>query len=130
MLPKSKILAIGLLAAVAVAGFAAGAATMSRAETGRRTRDYSYSAQLAEQLGLTHAQQDSIRAIMRAHRSETMAIIAPVKERLDSVRARAREEIKAVLTADQRARYEDLIARDRAHFDSAAAGRGAKTGTR
>ncbi|MFI5208537.1 MAG: hypothetical protein ACHQX4_11050 [Gemmatimonadales bacterium] len=60
MLPKSKILAISLLAAVAVAGFAAGAATMSRAEPGRRNRDYSYSAQLADQLGLSQVQQDSI----------------------------------------------------------------------
>ncbi|MFI5208536.1 MAG: hypothetical protein ACHQX4_11045 [Gemmatimonadales bacterium] len=53
-----------------------------------------------------------------------------MKDRLDSVRTRAREEIKALLTADQRARYDELIARDRAHWDSAAAGRGAKTGTR
>ena len=130
MLPKSKILAISLLAAVAVAGFAAGAATMSRAEPGRHNRDYSYSAQLAEQLGLTQVQQDSIRAIMRSHRSEMQAIIAPVKERLDSVRTQAREEIKALLTPDQRARYDELISRDRARWDSAAAGRGARTGTR
>ena len=129
MLPKSKILAISLLAAVGVAGFAAGAATMSRAEPGRRNRDYSYSAQLGEQLGLTQVQQDSIRAIMHSHRAEMQSIIAPVKARLDSVRAQAREEIKALLTSDQRARYEELIARDRAHWDSAAS-RGTKSGTR
>jgi Spy/CpxP family protein refolding chaperone len=126
MLPKSKILAIGLLAAVAVAGFAAGAATMSRADTSRR--DYSYSAQLADQLGLSRVQQDSIHAIMRSHRAEMQAIIAPVKERLDSVRTQAREEIKALLTPDQRVRYEEMVARDRARWDSAAS-RGAKTGT-
>jgi Spy/CpxP family protein refolding chaperone len=131
MLPISKLYAISLLAAVGVAGFAAGAATMSRAETGRRgARDYSYSAQLAEQLGLTQVQQDSIHAIMRSHRAEMQAIIAPVKDRLDSVRTQAREEIKALLTSDQRARYEEMIARDRARWDSAAASRGTRTGTR
>ena len=126
MLPKSKLLAIGLLAAVAVTGFAAGAATMTRAEP-RRT-DNSYSARLTEQLGLSQAQHDSIRAIMDKHRAEMQAIIAPVKERLDSNRAQAREEIKLLLTPDQRARYEEMIARDRARWDSAAS-RGAKTGT-
>src|SRR5437899_9637239 len=111
MMPtKSKVYAISLLAAVGVAGFAAGAATMSRADT-RKPEDLrercSYSGQLSDQLGLSQAQRDSIRAIMRAHRPEMQAIIAPVKERLDSVRARTREEIKLVLTADQRVRYDE-----------------------
>ena len=126
MLPKSKLLAISLLAAVGVTGFAAGAATMTRAEP--RRADNSYSGRLTEQLGLSPAQHDSIRAIMDKHRAEMQTIIAPVKERLDSNRAQAREEIKALLTSGQRARYEELIARDRAHWDSAAS-RGTKSGT-
>ena len=133
MLPKSKLYAIGLLAAVAVAGFAAGAATMSRADT-RKPVDLrercSYSGRLTEQLGLTTAQHDSIRAIMTAHRPEMQAIIGPVKDRLDSVRSRTREEIRAVLTAEQRARYDELAARERARWDSAAAKGAARTGTR
>ena len=127
---KSKLYAISLLAAVGVAGFAAGAATMSRAEPRHADYGSSYSGRLTQQLGLSPAQHDSIRAIMDSHRAEMRAIIAPVRDRLDSVQARARAEIRAVLTADQRMRYDSLVARDRARWDSAAAGHAARPGTR
>lgn len=130
---KSKLYAIGLLAAVGVAGFAVGAATMSRADT-RKSADYrerfSYSGMLGDELGLTTAQRDSIRAITRAHRPAMHALLAPVRPQMDSLRARMRAEIRAVLTGDQQVRFDTIVARERARWDSAAPGRNARTGTR
>jgi Spy/CpxP family protein refolding chaperone len=116
MLPKSKIQALGLLAAVAVAGFALGAATMGRAATPTpvdwRER-CSYSGMLHDRLGLTDVQRDSIRALMRNQRPAMRALLAPVQPHMDSLRADMREQVRAVLTPEQRARYDSLLARER-----------------
>jgi Spy/CpxP family protein refolding chaperone len=127
MLPKSKLQAIGLLAAVALAGFAAGAATMGRAG-GRRPADarerFSYSAMLGDELGLRADQRDSIRAIMRAHRPEMHTIMTTIRPQMDSLRARMRADIRAVLTPVQATKYDSLVTRERARWDSAGARRG------
>ena len=130
MLPTSKIKAIGLLAAVAVAGFAAGAATMSRADT-QPPVDWrercSYSGMLKDRLGLSDEQRDSIRNIMRAHRGEMHVLFDQVRPRMDSVRAVVRGQVRAVLTPAQLLRFDSLEARDRSersareHGDSTAA---------
>src|SRR5438105_15361702 len=117
MLPKSKIQAIGLLAAVAVAGFAAGAATMSRADT-RPPVDWrercSLSGMLKDRLGLDDRQRDSIKVIMRAHRPEFHALMDRVRPQMDSVRAVVTAQVRAVLTPAQRIQYDSLQARERA----------------
>ncbi len=117
MLPNSKIKAIGLLAAVAVAGFAAGAATMSRADT-KTPADFrercSYSGMLKDRLGLTDQQRDSMRTIMRSHRAEMHALMQAVRPQMDSVRAIVDAEIRAVMTPEQRVQYDSLQARERA----------------
>jgi Spy/CpxP family protein refolding chaperone len=117
MLPKSKIRAIALLVAVGVAGFAAGAATMSRAET-RAPTDWrercSYSGMLKDRLNLSAAQQDSIRAIMRAHRVEMHALFEHVRPQMDSVRAVVRGQVRALLTPAQQLQYDSLETHERA----------------
>ena len=117
MLPKSKIQAIGLLAAVAVAGFAAGAATMSRADT-KPPVDWrercSLSGMLKDRLNLSDAQRDSIRAIMRNHRTEMHTVMERVKPQMDSVRTIVDSEIRAVLTPAQRTAFDSLKAHERA----------------
>lgn len=116
MLPKSKIQAIGLLAAVAVAGFAAGAATKGRADTPAPTdwrERCSYSGMLHDRLGLSESQRDSIRALMRANRPAMEALIRPVRPQMDSMRAAMRASVRAMLTAEQRARYDSLLTRER-----------------
>jgi Spy/CpxP family protein refolding chaperone len=117
MLPKSKIQAIGLLAAVAVAGFAAGAATMSRADT-KPPVDWrercSLSGMLKDRLGLTDQQRDSVRSIMRSHRVEMHAVMDKVRPQMDSMRTIVNAEIRAVLTAAQKVQFDSLQARDRA----------------
>jgi Spy/CpxP family protein refolding chaperone len=119
MLPNSKIKAIGLLVAVAMTGFAAGAATMSRADTRapvptdwrERCR---YSGMLKDQLKLSDAQSDSIRSIMRAHRTEMTALMQKVKPQMDSLQAIVRAEVRAVMTPAQAMQYDSLRARERA----------------
>lgn len=132
MFAKTKIQAIGLLAAVAVAGFAAGAATMSRADT-RSPTDWrercSYSGMLHDRLGLSDAQRDSIRVLMRAQRPAMQALMAPMRPQMDSLRAGMRERVRAVLTAEQRLRYDSLIAHEheeRTRDSSAGAPRGGR----
>jgi Spy/CpxP family protein refolding chaperone len=116
MLPTSKIQAIGLLAAVAALGFAAGTFTKTGAATPApidwRER-CSYSGMLHDRLGLSDVQRDSIRALMRAQRPVMRSLMAPMLPQMDSMRTIMRGEIRAVLTPDQRARYDSLIARER-----------------
>lgn len=133
MLPTSKIQAIGLLAAVAVAGFAAGAATMSRAET-RPPVDWrercSLSGMLKDRLGLTDQQRDSIRIIMRSHRGEMHTLMDRVRPQMDSVRKIVNTEVRAVLSSQQRVAYDSLQARDRAeHARLDSTGRAAAPGS-
>lgn len=126
MLPKSKVLAIGLLVAVAVAGFAAGAATMGWAGEGARRHDHqrrSYSEMLQQELGLTDAQRDSLRTLMRSHRPRMRAVMDVIRPQMDSLRVELRGEIRAVLTPAQQAAFDSLLARERAErarADSAA----------
>ena len=132
MLPSSKIQAIGLLAAVAVAGFALGAATMSRADT-RPPIDWrercSLSGMLKDRLGLTDQQHDSIRAIMRSHRPEFHALMEHVKPQMDSVKAVVNAQVRAVLTPAQRLAYDSMQARERAEHARLDSARTSATGT-
>ena len=122
MFDKSKAWAVGLLIAVAAAGFAAGLAVQSWAS--HRGRSDGYSGYLTRELGLAAAQHDSITAILRRHRPEMHAIFLTIRPQIDSARARVTEEIRAVLTHDQQSAYQQLLDRDRAdraRADSAAA---------
>lgn len=122
MFNKSKAWAIGLLIAMAVAGFAAGFATQNW--TSRRGRGDGYSGYLTRELGLSGAQHDSIAAILRRHRPEIHAIFLTIRPQIDSARARVSDEIRVLLTPEQRATYQQLLDRDRAErarADSAAA---------
>jgi Spy/CpxP family protein refolding chaperone len=122
MFNKSKAWAVGLLIAVAVAGFAAGIAVRSLGS--HRGRGDGYSGYLTRELGLTAAQHDSIAAILRRHRSEMHAIFLTIRPQIDSARARISDEIRTVLTVEQRPAYQQLLDRDRAErarADSAAA---------
>ncbi len=121
MFNKSKAWAIGLLIAVAAAGFAAGLAVQSW--TSHRGRGDGYSGYLTRELGLTRPQHDSVAAILRRHRPEMHAIFATIRPQIDSARARVNDEIRGVLTKDQQSAYQQLLDRDRAErarADSAA----------
>jgi hypothetical protein len=127
MFNKSKAWAIGLLIAVAVAGFAAGAVTGSR--LGRRRAPDGYAGFLTRELQLSGAQHDTVVAILRRHRHEMRAVYARIRPQMDSVRARVSDEIRRALTPEQRQAYQQLLDRDRAErarADSTAQAQGKK----
>ena len=132
MLPTSKIQAIALLAAVAALGFAAGAFTKTSVATPAPIdwRDRcSYSGMLHDRLGLSEAQRDSIRALVRSQRPAMRLLMAPMQPQMDSMRTIMRQDIRAVLTPDQRERYDSLVAHERDERnrgDSNRAGRGGR----
>jgi Spy/CpxP family protein refolding chaperone len=124
MFDKSKAWAVGLLIAVAIAGFAAGLAVRGWTSHRGGGRGDGYTGFLTRELGLTAAQHDSIAAILRRHRPEMHAIFLTIRPALDSARLRVNDEIGALLTPDQQAAYQKLLDRDRAErarVDSAAA---------
>ena len=107
---KSKLLALALLAAVFVAGGAAGwgARENTRSSRGRRGPDAMVE-RLGRELGLSATQRDSVRAIFERHHPEVEALWAEMRPRFDSIKARVRGEVAAQLTPDQQARYQRLL---------------------
>jgi len=120
MLNRSKLAAVALLAAVFIAGGLAGWGGHEVSDRdghrggGRRGPD-ALVAYLSRELDLSPAQRDSVRAIFARHRPETDALWAQVRPRFDSLKTRLRAEIDAQLTADQRAKHQQLIDRDEHH---------------
>src|SRR6266516_1975285 len=121
MLNKPKLAAVGLLAAVFVAGGLAGWGGREAVERnergmgpGRHGPD-AIVAYLGRELDLSAAQRDSIRAIFTRHRPETDALWAQVRPRFDSIKTRMRAEIDMQLTPDQRVKHQQLIERAEHH---------------
>lgn len=114
MLNRSKLAAVGLLAAVFVAGGLAGWGGREAAEREDRgpRRGGGPDALvtfLSRELDLSSAQRDSVRAIIARHRPETDALWARVRPQFDSLKARMRAEIDAQLTPAQRTKHQQLI---------------------
>ena len=109
---RSKAQAIALLAAVFLAGGAAGwgaAAWRADPRPPRRGPDAMVDF-LDGKLHLSAAQRDSVRTVITRHHAETEAIWREVHPRYDSLRAEMRREINAQLTGPQQAAYARLIA--------------------
>jgi Spy/CpxP family protein refolding chaperone len=118
MLNRSKFAAVALLAAVFIAGGAAG--WLLRESTGHDNRGRGRGpdamvAYLGRELKLTPAQSDSVRAIFARHRPETEALWAQARPRFDSIKTRVRAEIDAQLTPEQRAQHQRLIEESEHH---------------
>src|SRR5881394_4612911 len=125
MLNRPKLAAVGLLAAVFVAGGLAGwggREAVERDGRGPRRGPDAMVAYLSRELDLSSAQRDSVRAIFARHRPETDSLWARVRPRFDSIKARIRGEIDAQLTPAQRARHEQLIKEAEHHRNEAQAG--------
>jgi hypothetical protein len=108
----SKVSAIALLAAVFIAGGAAGWLVNEGTGHDRRPRGRGPDAMVAylsKELTLTPAQADSVRAIFARHRPEIEALSAQVRPKFDSIKTVVRGEIDAQLTPDQRAKHARLI---------------------
>lgn len=112
MLNRSKLAAVGLLAAVFVAGGLAGWGGREAAERDRpgpRRGPDALVSFLSRELDLNAAQRDSVCAVILRHRPETDSLWARVRPQFDSIRARMRAEIDAQLTQAQRTKHQQLI---------------------
>ena len=110
MFNRSKAWAVALLALVFVAGGATGwGIATSRDPHGRRGPDAMVN-YLGDELRLSDAQKDSVRAILARHRPEMEALWREVHPRFDSIRTVIRGEISGQLTPAQRDSYVRLLA--------------------
>src|SRR5213594_5094 len=112
MLNRSKLAAVGLLAAVFVAGGLAGWGGREAAERddrGPRRGPDALVSYLSRELDLSSSQRDSVRAIIARHRPETDSLWARVRPRFDAIKTRMRSEINDELTAEQRTKHQQLI---------------------
>ncbi len=82
---------------------------------------------LAEDLALSEGQRTSVDSILDRRTARTRALIDPIRPQLDSAVDAARDEIRAVLSPEQRVKFEAMVretdsseAKRRAERDSAA----------
>lgn len=71
-------------------------------QRGLRTR-------LAQDLSLTVTQRAAVDSILDMRNKRIDEVVAPVRPQMDSVMELAREEIRALLTADQRTKFEQKV---------------------
>ena len=111
---RSKVLAVGLLAAVFAAGAVSGWAIQAWAD-GRPGKPALRGSErtihvLAGELDLTPVQQDSVRAVFARYKGAMDNVWRDVRPRFDSVRALVRADVMTHLTPAQHSRYRELIA--------------------
>jgi gas vesicle protein len=123
---RSKLWATALLAGVLVFGGAVGAAvdrllspaasacqTASTREQRDRGRDRNerrnYVEWLTTELQLTDAQRVQVDTIIERHRQRVSALWKEVRPQYEQMKQNLRQEIRGVLTGQQRARYEELV---------------------
>lgn len=113
---QSRLAAAALLLAVFGLGAVAGGVGVSMAEhrdagEGSRGRSLEgYLARMTTELGLSEAQQDSLREIMDRHKPAMDSMWGEVRPRFDSLRAVVRLEIREQLDPTQVARYDSMLA--------------------
>ncbi|MFP5262545.1 MAG: hypothetical protein ACLGJB_11625 [Blastocatellia bacterium] len=76
----------------------------------RDTDAYFYT--LKRELDLNSEQEASMRTILDRTRDEYKAVCADVRPRYDVVRARAREQMRALLTAGQQQRFDLIVTQE------------------
>jgi len=64
---------------------------------------------LAEELGLSQEQQESIREIFRRNEERLRELRSRVREEFASLRSRLKQEMDAVFTEEQRTKFEAMV---------------------
>lgn len=141
MWQRSKIYAVGLLAAAFVAGIAVGTGVSAAASNrtappepeSRERRRPSYADRLQEELSLSPTQRDSVAQIVDGYQDSMAGLWAEMRPRMDSVRVLIRQDIMALLDAGQQDRYRAYMHRTdsaRAARDSSQRAEGGSHGRR
>ena len=110
MFNRSKAWAVALIALVFVAGGATGWGIATARDPHGRRGPVAMVNYLGDELRLSDAQKDSVRAILARHRPEMEALWREVHPRFDSIRTVIRGEISGQLTPAQREGYVRLLA--------------------
>jgi hypothetical protein len=67
---------------------------------------------LKRELDLNSEQESSMRTILDRTRDEYKAVCSDVRPRYDVVRGRAREQMRSLLTSDQRQRFDLIVTQE------------------
>ena len=120
---RSKSLAMVFLLGVFLAGGAVGFAANQVAgpEKGCKGDRASYRERFATELGLSASQRLAVDSLMEAQRTQVRALYSPMRPQLDSI-GRSRDSIfedtqrqlRALLTPEQQARFEQMHREGRA----------------
>lgn len=116
---KSRVGALMLLVATFVLGGLLGGALTSFAERknhgpGRRGPRPTYVERLSQDLGLSPEQRDSIQSILDRHQPVMDSLWTEIRQKfpqLESQRVTVRQEVQAVLTPEQQAKYAAIVQR-------------------
>lgn len=106
--------ASALLALAVIAGGAAGSALTAHSAactTGSKQPGEGFVSLLTAELGLSDAQQDSVRVVLARHNGPMDALWDEIRPRVDSLRRVVRLEIAPHLTAEQQGKFTALTAR-------------------
>ena len=120
---RARVLSAVLLVVVFVAGVLVGAAADRALEPrSHRSWRHRHEAEILERLRLDAGQRDAVEQILAHRRTEAGKVWSEVKPRLDRVVAGTREDLSRVLTTEQLAEYDRLMAerwrRMQGRFDS------------
>ena len=107
---QSKNLAIAFLLGAVVVGGALGFTADRYMLRDRIGHSEPERPKLAERLKLDSAQRLRLDSIADDRRQRMDLVLAPVKPALDSIRERARDEIRMMLNPTQRAEFEKVLA--------------------
>lgn len=105
-----------LLAAFLLGGLVGGAATSMADRRSHQHRDRpprpSYVDRLGTELGLSEAQKDSVRAVLERHQPAMDSLWQLIRPQFQSERQLIRNEISALLSPEQQAKYAQLQRQD------------------
>jgi len=119
---KSRSAAVRLLALAFALGALAGGAAIMVAERGNHHPEaraggrQGYLTMLKDELGLSAGQEKAVTDVLDRHEPVMDSIWRTVRPQFDAERQAARRDIRAVLTAEQVAKFDAMMARrDSAH---------------
>jgi Spy/CpxP family protein refolding chaperone len=114
MIPSSRFSALVLLLGALSIGALVGGIAVSAAEhrggfARHRPRGGGYVERLRDELSLTAAQQESVKAILDRHEPGMDSLWSQVRPQFDSLRSALRTAIRAQLAPDQQEKYTAMV---------------------
>ncbi|HTR79614.1 MAG TPA: hypothetical protein VMH39_15955 [Gemmatimonadaceae bacterium] len=102
---------LGALLVGGVLGFSASSWVSYRAKA--RTPSWAVRDGMYDDLGLTTQQRQAIDSAIDVALKQMRALTAPIQHQVDSIRTASRKDIEGIMTATQRAKYEERVKEQR-----------------